>query len=969
MFSRLSVRGLLFVCTLVLTACGGGGGGGGGSSNPEAEPQLQQQTIVFAQAGPLTVEYGQALTNTASGGAGSGAISYNSGNSALATVDSSGNIVTLQPGSVTITATKAADAHYAAAGATYSLNIVAATRSIVFTDPGPVKLTVNQSFWNRVEIPGGGESIYSSSDTSVATVDSGGQVWTVGPGTAVITLRLGANYFYKEATGVYSIVVSQRQDIAFARTGPVALAAGDTLANPASGPGSGAITYSSSDTAVATVDPGTGVVSAVGNGTAVITADKAADSQYAAGTGTYTVKVNGVAMRVWIGANDSEVRLGASASGAALYRSTDANCNIANYLTCANGQLSTLGTNAVTDTAATQSRIGYYVLKRGAAQASVQVTTEHFAGRYGLQVLAFANQLWVIGGHDGDTTAMSDVWASSDGVSWIQKTAAAGFPGRWFHQAVVFNNRMWVIGGSDLTSFGVSEIWSSADGVSWTREATSAPFGYRTRHQVVVYHNKLWLIGGNSGGNSGTRYNDVWSSSDGIHWTQETASADFAPREDHRVVVYDDKMWLIGGCAGSCNFSFGGKSDVWTSTDGVHWTQQAADTDGWFLVAIPTVVFNNQLCLVSNNSIVSSNGTKWTSLASGDTTLPGRYYAQAAVFKDRVWMIGGFAPTGASLDDVWSSNDGGNWTQHTSRPGFSPRFEHQVVEFKNQLWMAAGTAGDVAGATNDTWSSADGVLWRQGANLPDWGRHGHQIVAFRDRLWFIGGAGNGGGLGDNDNNDVWSSADGIDWRLEVQHAQFEARSGHRVVVFANKLWLIGGVAFEGISEQSDVWSSDDGITWTRTALGEFPARSDHEVVVYNNKLWVIGGYGGAAQLLNDVWSSSDGVHWAEVTASAAFSPRLGLRVAAYDNQMWLIGGGAGSSGTNDVWVSTDGAIWTQKTAAAAFPARARHQMLVYGNKLLLIGGAVNGWEGPLNDVWSSSDGIEWREGRRWVFDL
>jgi len=65
------------------------------------------------------------------------------------------------------------------------------------------------------------------------------------------------------------------------------------------------------------------------------------------------------------------------------------------------------------------------------------------------------------------------------------------------------------------------------------------------------------------GGYDGSRKNDVWWSTDGITWTQATASAGWSGRHGHTSVVYDGKMWVMGGTDGSY------KRDVWRSTDGI----------------------------------------------------------------------------------------------------------------------------------------------------------------------------------------------------------------------------------------------------------------------------------------------------------------------------------------------------------------------------------------------------------------
>ncbi len=64
------------------------------------------------------------------------------------------------------------------------------------------------------------------------------------------------------------------------------------------------------------------------------------------------------------------------------------------------------------------------------------------------------------------------------------------------------------------------------------------------RHSSVVFDNKIWVIGGSFSPNP---LNDVWSSTDGITWTEETASAEWGARISHRSVVFNNKIWRTGG--------------------------------------------------------------------------------------------------------------------------------------------------------------------------------------------------------------------------------------------------------------------------------------------------------------------------------------------------------------------------------------------------------------------------------------
>lgn len=78
----------------------------------------------------------------------------------------------------------------------------------------------------------------------------------------------------------------------------VEVVAGETVTNPASINSGAAVTYSSSDTSVATVDPSTGVVTGVAAGTATITAAAQAVEGFTEASAEFSVKVNPAGAKV-----------------------------------------------------------------------------------------------------------------------------------------------------------------------------------------------------------------------------------------------------------------------------------------------------------------------------------------------------------------------------------------------------------------------------------------------------------------------------------------------------------------------------------------------------------------------------------------------------------------------------------------------------------------------------------------------
>jgi hypothetical protein len=122
--------------------------------------------------------------------------------------------------------------------------------------------------------------------------------------------------------------------------------------------------------------------------------------------------------------------------------------------------------------------------------------------------VSFRGRLWVIGGGTYDTldiptrTFRSDVWSSSDGVTWQLETPDA-FPARQYHNVAVFRDRLWVIGGWDGVA-NRNDVWFSADGRSW-EEVPNTPWLSRHATSVYVHRDHLWIV---TGSNLAA---DVWS--------------------------------------------------------------------------------------------------------------------------------------------------------------------------------------------------------------------------------------------------------------------------------------------------------------------------------------------------------------------------------------------------------------------------------------------------------------------------
>jgi hypothetical protein len=291
----------------------------------------------------------------------------------------------------------------------------------------------------------------------------------------------------------------------------------------------------------------------------------------------------------------------------------------------------------------------------------------------------------------------------------------------------------------------------------------------------------------------------------------------------------------------------------------------------------------------------------------------------------------------------------------TDTAAFKARMYHSAVVFNGSMWIFGGlgfaqqTPKTTFTSLNDAWVSENGKDWTQvSTNAP--ARSGHAMIAFNGKLWLVGGFASSWG---KYKNDVWRSADGISWTCVTDSAAFSPRIHHLCVAFNQRMWIIGGLT--RASHMNDVWSSTDGLLWEKAVdTAAFPARCFHSSLVFAEKMWVIGGRDNGYNPLNDVWYSVDGATWNPASPDADFSPRQGLTCLVHDDKMWIIGGYGfdASDMATDVWNSNDGTSWTQVSDSPGVAPRAFHSGLVSGNRMWVIAG-MTGPSTLSNGVWRS----------------
>lgn len=281
--------------------------------------------------------------------------------------------------------------------------------------------------------------------------------------------------------------------------------------------------------------------------------------------------------------------------------------------------------------------------------------------------VVFDDQLWILGGwFDSFAAPPRDVWKSRDGKTWSLAVKEAPWKYSDLPMTVAFQNRMWMMGGwynGRLKGHGATnEVWSSKDGETWELTAKNAGWSPRIAAGAVVFQNKMWILGGTENyyfGDDASLKNDVWSSSDGKTWKLETANAPWSARAYHAAVAFDGKLWVFGG--GNYVPKYAANNDVWSSSDGVKWERVT--------VAAP-----------------------WSP----------RLWFSSVVYRDRMWAIGGWSNNPSkNWGDVWHSKDGKDWKSLKTPTMWKERHEHSAYVFQDKIWVAGGHAQPL---NSEVWS-------------------------------------------------------------------------------------------------------------------------------------------------------------------------------------------------------------------------------------------------------------------------
>ena len=241
-------------------------------------------TLSFASSSVSKKTTDSSFTNTLTKKT-DGTVTFSSSNTSVATVNSSSGLVTIKGvGKTTITANAAAGTNYNAGSASYSLTVSARSISDCTMTISPTSYTYDGTAKKpTVTIKNNSTNLTINTDYTVSYNNN----TNAGTGTVTAT---GKGSYSGTLSKTFTIGKAS-PTLSFASSSVSKNTTDSAFTNTLTKKTDGTVTFSSSNTSVATVNSSSGLVTIKGAGNTTITANAASGTNYIAGSASYTLTV------------------------------------------------------------------------------------------------------------------------------------------------------------------------------------------------------------------------------------------------------------------------------------------------------------------------------------------------------------------------------------------------------------------------------------------------------------------------------------------------------------------------------------------------------------------------------------------------------------------------------------------------------------------------------------------------------
>jgi hypothetical protein len=316
------------------------------------------------------------------------------------------------------------------------------------------------------------------------------------------------------------------------------------------------------------------------------------------------------------------------------------------------------------------------------------------------------------------------------------------------------------------------------------------------------------------------------------------------------------------------------------------------------------------ICLLAPLSSRAADALdSWTSTI----IITNHYTLRSLAYGNGVYVLGGDGTCSSDAGTVFTSTDGLNWTLR--RDGCVDGFGESLgIAYGSGLFVSVGYPGLIYSATN-------GINWTLCAQAPFYNftgvaHNGTNFVAVGDGGLIAGG---------NTLSNIYTSPDGITWRMRLSGAVSDPYCPIYCVACGGGAFVALG---EGGTVPPTVFRSTTGSTWARSSPGAF---------CYVDNLDFCNGRFIAAAGAGTNLVSPDGITWSVQTNDS----HLNFQKVLFAHGIYMaLGNNGGEPATYAFLTSTNGTNWTQRDFSIPSQATvqgfgiADRRVIAFGNRFL-----------------------------------
>ena len=179
--------------------------------------------------------------------------------------------------------------------------------------------------------------------------------------------------------------------------------------------------------------------------------------------------------------------------------------------------------------------------------------------------------------------------------------------------------------------------------------------------------------------------------------------------------------------------------------------------------------------------------------------------------------------------------------------------------------------------------------------------------------------------------------------------------------FQNAIWLVGGSQVDPTASSNEIWCYQPFEKKEHRFIANWPARMGHALVVFQNRLWILGGLDANGNTLDDVWFCDGTNTFNQPDKSIlAWRPAVPLPTPICQPSVAAFTDGAASSRKERLWLTggADGPWGTPKEDTYCLELASQNTAGGTWNKVSGLGGAA--WAGRM---FASALCVGQREGK------